>query len=561
MKSFIQIRKYFKKSFLVIVLLVTSIVTISLTTSNDFEISKNLDIFTTLIRELNSNYVDEINPGELLKSGIDGMLKTLDPYTNFIPESELENYRFMTTGEYGGIGAIIHQQNEYIVVSEPYENSPAHKAGILAGDFIIEANNISLVNKTSSEVSKLLKGESGTEVILKVKRLNEVLTFTLIREKIKIDNIPYYGMLEGQVGYINLTGFTQNASRDVKDALLKLKEKNELKGLILDLRDNGGGLLQEAISLSNLFVEKNELIVYTKGKLEDRNKSYKTFEMPVDTKLPMVVLVNGNSASASEIVCGSIQDLDRGVIIGQNTFGKGLVQNIVPLSYNTKLKVTIAKYYIPSGRCIQAIDYTHKNKNGKADSIPDSLKTAFKTRNQRIVYDGKGIRPDIEMPLEKYAQITQSLISKYIVFDYANKYKREHPAIASAEEFSITENIWKDFVSFISDKNLEYETASENALNEFKKNSEKDKYFQKIQVEYESLLNKIKHNKNEDLLTYQNEIKQILKKEIIARYYYQKGKIVASLKDDVEVNKAIELLQDPITYNEILKGGYKLEKK
>lgn len=555
------LKRHTRKLIAVIIIAVLSVTTLSLTNSNDFEIAKNLDIFTTLIRELNFNYVDEINPGALLKTAIDGMLKTLDPYTNFIPESELENYKFMTTGEYGGIGAIIHTQGEYIVVSEPYENSPAHKAGIEAGDIILEANGETLVGKNSNEVGKLLKGESGTEVIVKIKRLEQILTFKLIRETIKVDNIPYFGMLDKGVGYINLTGFTQNSSRDVKDAFLKLKEKNELKGLIIDLRDNGGGLLQEAISMANIFIDKNEQVVYTKGKLDDRNKSYTTYEMPVDTKVPLVVLVNSSSASASEIISGCMQDLDRGVIIGQNTYGKGLVQNILPLSYNTKLKVTIAKYYIPSGRCIQAIDYTHKNKDGKADSIPDSLKTAFKTRNQRVVYDGKGIHPDIEMPLDVPGVITSSLVSKYIIFEYANKFKREHVSIPAASEFVITDEIWSDFVKYISEKKYDYITSGEKSLSEFKQVCEKEKYFDQVKQEYDQLLKKVEHNKADDLKKYTDEIKQVLKKEIVIRYYFQKGKIIASLKSDKEIIKAIDVLTNQQQYNDILKGGYRSEKK
>ena len=350
---------------------------------NDFEISKNLDIFTTLYKQLHVNYVDDVKSGELMKIAIDAMLESLDPYTVYIPEADIEDYKFMTTGQYGGIGALIHKRNTKIVISEPYEGFPADKAGLKAGDILIEVNGKSLKNKNTDEVSSLLKGTPGTTVEVMIIRdtLEKPIPKTITREEIKISSVPYFGMVSNDVGYINLSGFTQNASKEVKDALIKLKENSNFKGLILDLRGNGGGLLNEAVNIVNLFVDKGQLVVSTKGKIKEKNNIHKTTNTPVDVNIPIIVLVDDNSASASEIVTGAIQDLDRGVILGQRTFGKGLVQNIVPLSYNSEMKVTIAKYYIPSGRCIQAIDYSKKDENGRAEKIPDSLLKPFKTLN------------------------------------------------------------------------------------------------------------------------------------------------------------------------------------
>jgi carboxyl-terminal processing protease len=527
--------------------------------NNNFEISKNLDIYTTLFRELNANYVDEINPGDLMLTGIESMLKSLDPYTVYIPESRVEDYKLITTGQYGGIGALIHTKDEHVVISEPYYDFPAQKSGLKAGDRILEVNGDDAAGKNSSEVSEILKGQPGTAVKLKIERLNEKepLSFEIVREKIKIDNIPYYGMLNNHIGYIKLTGFTQNAGTEVKKALLELKKNEDLSGLILDLRGNGGGLLHEAVNISNIFIDKGNLVVSTKGKVKTRNQDHYTRYPATDKNIPLAILVNGGSASASEIVAGAMQDLDRAVVIGQKTFGKGLVQNVIPLSYNAQVKITVAKYYIPSGRCIQAIDYSHKNGNGGYDKIPDSLINEFQTRNGRRVFDGGGIDPDIKLEENKFSNIATSLYTKYLIFDFATIYASENGSIASPDQFEISNEIFEAFVEYISDKDYDYTTKCEEKLEDLEKAAKQEHYYEAMKDEYNQLFKVLMHNKEEDLYTFQDEIKDLLKLEIISRYYYQKGKIISTLHDDPEISKAIEVLEDQTQYDSILVGTYK----
>lgn len=523
-----------------------------------FEILKNLDIYSTLIKELNQDYVDDINPGNLTEIGIDAMLESLDPYTNYIPESEVEDYKFITTGQYGGIGALIHQQGEYVVISEPYEGSPAQKSGLKAGDKILEINGQQAKNKTYDQVSSFLKGQAGTTVNLLILRDGEPAPFQKIitREIIKIDNIPYYGLVDKNIAYIKLTGFTQNAGKEVKQAFLKLKETGEMKGIILDIRGNGGGLLNEAVEISNIFVERNQEIVSTKGKQADKNRVHTTMNPPVDLNIPVVVMVDNQSASASEILAGAMQDLDRGVIIGQKTFGKGLVQNVVPLSYNAQLKITVAKYYIPSGRCIQTIDYSHRTREGKFAKIPDSLIRSFKTKHGRTVYDAGGIIPDIKIKSRRFSNIAMTLYSKFLIFDYATKFARQHPAIPPTPEFEITDTIYNNFLAFLSDKKYDYTTRSEQALDRLKQEAEKENYQAAIQEEYDHLKSRMQENKKEDMNKYQDQIRELLKMEIISRYYFQKGKVQSSLKHDPEIAIAVSTLKDPEKYNAILNGKY-----
>jgi carboxyl-terminal processing protease len=529
---------------------------------NNFEISKNLDIFASLIKELDKNYADQINPGELTETAIDAMLETLDPYTVYIPEANAEDYKLMTTGQYGGIGALIHKQGDYVVISEPYENFPAHKAGLKAGDRILEINGKSMKDKNSDDVSEILKGQPGVELNITISRAggapNEV---KVIREEIKIPNIPYYGMVADGIGYIKLVNFTQNAGNEVKKAFTELKNNHELRAVILDLRGNGGGLLNEAVNITNIFVEQNQLIVSTKGKVSSKNQDHLTRFSAVDKEIPLAVLVDRNSASASEIVAGAIQDLDRGVVIGQRTFGKGLVQNVIPLTYNAQVKVTVAKYYIPSGRCIQSVDYFHKDDNGNSDKIPDSLISEFKTRNGRLVYDGGGIEPDISMKAMKLSKVSQSLVTKYLLFDFANAYALKHPSIPSAEAFQVTDEIFDELMEFLQDKDYDYQTASEESLEKLKANAQKENYFDAIQQEYEALKAKILHDKQADLITYKDEVKILLKDEIVARYYFQRGRIIATLTEDPEINKAVEVLNGSDTYLAILDGKLKLNKE
>ncbi|MEI6764672.1 MAG: S41 family peptidase [Bacteroidota bacterium] len=525
---------------------------------SDFEISKNLDIFVTLYKQLQVNYVDDLNSGQLMKTAIDAMLESVDPYTVYIPESEIEDYRFMTTGQYGGIGSMIQKRNAWVYISEPYQGFPADKAGLKAGDKIIEINGKSAKGKTVEEVSTALKGQPGTEVKLLIERDTTEKPFekSIIREEITVENVPYSGMVSDSIGYINLSEFKQNAGSDVKDAFLRLKENHNLKGVILDLRGNGGGLLAEAVNIVNIFVERGQLVVSTKGKLKDRNNNHNTMNAPVDLDMPLVVLVNEGSASASEIVTGAIQDLDRGVVIGQRTYGKGLVQNIVPLTYNAQMKVTIAKYYIPSGRCVQELDYAHKDNEGEATKMADSLKRAFKTKNGRTVYEGGGIDPDILMAPEEYSNIAQALITNYLVFDYATTFYRAHPQIAKPKDFIITDDIYTDFQKFLSNKHYSYTTQSEKALEKLKENAEKEKYFDAIKTEFDVLQNKMMHEKTDDLQKFKSQISILLKLYIIPRYYYQKGRIEAALVDDPEVKKAIEVLQNRSLYKSILDGTY-----
>ncbi len=524
--------------------------------SNDFEIIKNLDIFTELYKQLDIHYVDPVSPGQLMKTAIDAMLEELDPFTNFIPEADIEDFTLMTTGQYGGIGALIHRQGNWVVISEPYENFPAHKSGLLAGDRILEVDGQPAKNKSTDEVSKVLKGEPGTTLSLLIEREGEAKPFKVEvrRETVKIDNIPYSGMLNEQIGYVKLSGFTQHASREVRKAFNDLKDEHNMTGFILDLRGNGGGLLNEAVEIVNLFVDRGELVVSTKGKGTSRNRSYQTTSRPLDPDIPVVILVDRASASASEIVSGALQDLDRGVVIGQRTYGKGLVQNVLPLSYNSKLKVTVAKYYIPSGRCIQAIDYTHRGEDGLAYRVPDSLVSEFSTTGGRKVYDGGGIDPDIVIEPSLFNPITQALFGEYIIFDYANKFARENDEILPPEQFTITDNIYEDFVAFVNSRDFDYTTRSERMLKALKEAVKEEAYYTHIASMLTDLEGQLMHNKAEDLITHRDEISEILRIEIVTRFYHQSGKVEASLINDPDIEKAIELLQDMEEYKNILAG-------
>jgi carboxyl-terminal processing protease len=525
-----------------------------------FEVSKNLDIFTSMFRDINIYYVDSVDPGKLMKKGIDEMLNTLDPYTNFIPESEKEDYRFMTTGLYGGIGAAIRQKDNYAVISEPYEGFPAQKAGLLAGDILLKIDGIPAKGKKTDEISRALKGSAGTEVKLVIKRevIDSTFEVKLTREEIKVKSIPYYGMIREGIGYIKLTHFTENAGRDVASALKDLKSKGALQGLVFDLRGNPGGLLNEAVNVSNVFVDKGQEVVNTKAKIKDYNKSYKAINDAVDKNIPLVVLVNSGSASASEIVSGCMQDLDRAVIVGQRTFGKGLVQTTRQLSYNTQLKLTTSKYYIPSGRCIQALDYSHRNPDGSVGKIPDSLVTAFKTHNGRAVYDGGGVLPDVIYASNKISNISSSLLEKNIIFDYATLYRQKHPHQATLE-IQLSDADFNDFKSFISTKDYDYATKSEKSLDELKKNAEEEKYYQELKSGIDSLKSRLSHNKQEDVIKNKEEIVYLLEDEIASRFFYQAGRIRESLAHDKELDKALEVLSDSKYYSGILDGSIKTD--
>jgi len=548
-------KKYLKKISVVIAILIASI-SFSAFSDSYFEVSKNLDIFATLFRELNIYYVDEANPVDLMKTGIDAMLESLDPYTNFIPESKMEDYKMMTTGQYGGIGALIQTQGDKVVISEPYEGFGAFKAGLRAGDKIIEIDGNQAVGKSSDEIREFLLGQPGTTVKLVIERpgVTEHLTKVVTREEVKIKDVPYFGMLKDSVGYIRLTGFTESASAEVKAALTSLKEQ-KAKSIILDLRGNGGGLLRESVNIVNLFVPKGTDVVSTKGKIKEWDKNYKALSNPVDTEIPLAVLVNGGSASASEIVSGSLQDNDRAVIIGSQSFGKGLVQQVRPLSYNSKLKITVAKYYTPSGRCIQKLDYSHRNSKGEVEEIPDSLITEFKTINsKRSVSDGKGVTPDIAIKTPMLSDISTSLLIKNLFFSYATEFRIKHETIKELKDFSLTKEDYEDFVNYLSDKDYNYTTESEDLLAKLEEVSKEEKYFDDVKTEYEALKEKLNHNKKSDLYKFKDEIKHILESEIVTRYYYQKGQIEIALKDDVVLEEAIKTLTNKTTYKAILAG-------
>ena len=541
------------KKKLIIISLFISLLTLLSFKSDYFEIAKNLEIFTDLYKELNTYYVDETDPGILIKSAMDEMLQTLDPYTNYIPESEIEDFQFMTTGQYGGIGAMITKRDEYVYISEPYEGFPAQKSGLMAGDKILEVNNISVKGKSTEEVSKLLKGQPNTNVSILIERkyINEPFEVSFKREKVTVGSVPYFGLLENNIGYVKLRSFTRNCSNDLKNAIIKLKEQSATS-LILDLRGNPGGLLNESVKIANFFVNQGEDIVSTKGKIKSWEKVYTATNKPIDTEIPLVVLIDQSSASASEIVSGSLQDLDRAVIVGKRSFGKGLVQQTRKLSYNSQLKLTVAKYYIPSGRCIQALDYSNRNEDGSVGKIADSLSTEFRTKNNRKVYDGGGITPDLVTESEVSSKILLSLFRERLFFDYATEYRLKNENILSAKDFKITDEKFLDFKNFLSDKEYEYETDTEKAYKKLKKVAEEENYFESMKNNFDLLVTKIDDAKSDDLEKNKDFVKEILANEIVSRYYYQKGRIQSSLNYDKDILEAITVLSDSTKYKQIL---------
>ncbi len=520
-----------------------------------FEIVKNLDIFATLFKEVNAYYVDDIHPDQLMRTGITAMLASLDPYTNYIPEDDIEDYRTITTGEYGGIGAIVDKKGGVSTVVMPYEGYPAHKAGLKAGDQILKINGIVLEGKSSDAISKLLKGQSNSDIVLTVKRFGQEKLFdvTLARERITISNVPYFGMVAEGIGYVKLTDFTTEAGAEVRNAVNELKADGAKK-IILGLRGNPGGLLEEAVNVSNVFVGKGREVVTTRGKLKNWTKTYNTLNDPADTQIPLAVLISNGSASASEIVAGVMQDYDRGVLVGQRSYGKGLVQQTRPLAYNSQLKVTTGKYYIPSGRCIQAIDYSHRNPDGSIGKIPDSLKSEFKTQSGRSVFDGGGVNPDIEVEPFEYAPIAYSLMSNDLVFDYATRYYYAHPEIKPAKDFTLTDAEYDEFKNWLKDKELNYTTQVEQNIEKLIASAKQEKYYQDIEQQILDLKRETLHNKDQDLITFKPEIKKLLEQEIAGRYYFQSGMIESTFDQDREVIEAIKVLNDSERYQSILKG-------
>jgi len=523
----------------------------------NFQIAKNLDIYYTLFRELNLFYVDDIDPTKLVKTSVDKMLESLDPYTNFIPEDDMEDFRFMTTGDYAGIGALISKQKGKILIAEPYEGFPAQKSGLKAGDVLLEVAGKSTEKLSTEDVSALLKGPANKPVVVKIQRYGQKKTMDIeiMREKIQIDPVPYYGMLDKETGYIRLSNFYENCTERVKMALIELKEKNGAKTLVLDLRGNPGGLLIEAVRIANLFIPKGQEIVSTRGKVKQWDKVYTATENPIDTIMPIAVLVNRGSASASEIVAGAIQDLDRGMIIGTRTFGKGLVQTTRDLSYNSKLKITTAKYYIPSGRCIQALDYSHRNEDGSVGIVPDSLISKFKTKKGRIVFDGGGVAPDLTVEDETLSNLSANLVTGSIIFDFATYYNSKTEKISTPEEFRITPEIYSDFIQFVKGQDFKYESKTETELDNLLEVAKREKYYDISKDEFDKLKLKLGHNLDLDMEHFKKEISELLTDEIVSRYYYQKGAIKAALRDDLDVEKALEVLHKPDGYAAIFDSG------
>ena len=534
----------------------------------NFQISKNLDIFNSIFKELDMFYVDTVNAEKMIQTGVEGMLSLTDPYTEYYPEEEVSSLKEMTTGKYGGIGAAIryYEAKDRIAVVEPTEGMPAAEAGVKAGDIILSVGGKEMVRgdmkpqEFSSKVSEALRGEPGTSFVLKVlrplKNDSTVMEFKITRKNIRTNPVPYYGMVKDSIGYLALSSFTENSAKDFKKAFIELKQKGA-KSLIIDLRDNGGGSLSEAVDIVNLYVPKGQEIVVTKGKVRQAQGSYKTQNEPVDTQIPLAVLVNGATASASEIVSGSLQDLDRAVVIGSRTFGKGLVQTIRPLPYNGTLKVTTSKYYIPSGRCIQAIDYAKKNAHGSVARTPDSLTTVFHTAAGREVRDGGGIRPDIEVKGDKIPNIVFYLMNDDLIFDYATQYCWDHPTLASVDDFKLTDADYEAFKKLVKSRNFTYDRQSEKMLKSLKEIAEFEGYMTEAAEEFKALEKKLNHNLDRDLDYFAKPIKEYISQEIVTRYFYQRGAAMERLKDDTDLEEAIKVLQNPVRYREILSAPVK----
>ena len=545
------------KNFLLKPLFFSALLLISLGTkaqSNGFEVIKSLELMDQIYENLELYFVDELQPGKLSKVAIDAMLKELDPYTVYYHESNIEDYRLMTTGQYGGIGALIKKVDDYTFISEPYEANPAQKSGLMAGDKILEIDGKTMFKKTTDQVSDALKGPKGTVVKVLIERLNEgKKTIEITRDEIKIPDVPYYGIIKDKVGYISLNSFTQTAAEEVKKGIKEM-QKNGMNQLILDLRGNGGGLLIEAVKIVNFFVPKDQVVVFTKGRVKEENYVYKTMDEPIALGLPLIILIDEGSASASEIVAGSLQDLDKAVIIGGQSYGKGLVQRTYDLKYGSKVKITIAKYYTPSGRCVQRLEYYDKETGAKPKDIPDSLLRKFKTKNGREVIDGRGIDPDIAIEKEELSRLSALLFTKNLLFNYATEYHAAKKEIVGADEFRLTEEEYVTFKNYVLKEKLNYTSLAEEALKKMKEAAEKEGVFEEIKMEYEKTLEKVSPNQTLDLENKKKEILELLENEIVSRYYYQKGRTINSFQHDPVVIKAIETAINKVSYDAILKN-------
>jgi len=534
--------------------LTIGIATPSRAQSDGFEIIKNLELIELITRELDKYFVDKPIPGKLMKTAIDAMLHELDPYTVLINEANIEDYRLMSTGQYGGVGAGIRSVNEQVIFSDIFEDNPAFKAGIKAGDIILTLDGKSIEGKTSAQVSEMLRGPKGSTIDVEVMRpFGGKMTFNVSRDDVKIPDVPHYTLVGNGVGYIKLTSFSQNAYVSVKEAYDDLA-KQGMTSLIFDLRGNGGGVLTEAVRIVNMFVPRGQEVVRTKGRIEEENRIYTTESAPVDINIPVVVLVDGMSASASEIVAGALQDLDRAVIIGSNTFGKGLVQRVMPLKYGSQLKLTIARYYTPSGRCVQRLDYSNRKDGENAQDIEEEQVTYFKTKNGRKVRDARGIDPDMEIPELSYSKLTITLILEQVIFDFATKFTSENATIASADKFKVDDALYEQFKQFTGTKKINYKTESEEILEKLLNSGQQEMLFTKDSDEYKKMLALVQASLVRDLDKYRSEIVELLEDEIVARYYYQKGRVINSFKNDKSLVEAIAVLQNSEVYKKILSG-------
>ena len=521
-----------------------------------FQISKQLDIFNALVKEMDMFYVDTIDIKNAMRRGISAMLRGLDPYTEYIPENEMEGLKFLTTGEYGGVGAIIQSRDGSTIVVEPYGKMPAAEAGIRAGDKIIEVDNVDASSLPSDKVSELLKGVPNTKTTVKVERKGEKnpLKFDIVRKQVVVDQVTHYGVYGDNTGYIYLQGFNDKSGQEVKTAFEDLKKNHNIGSLILDLRDNGGGVLESAVQIVNLFVPKGKEVLTMKGKARQLDRTYRTYIEPVDTVIPIVVLINGSSASASEIVSGALQDMDRAVLIGQRSYGKGLVQSTRNLPYDGKLYVTISKYYIPSGRCIQQLDYTHRNADGRVEAIPDNLTSVFYTENGRPVRDGGGIRPDLEIEEEKTPTMLYYLYAdnNYVLFDYVTDWVSKNKTFPVVDDFVYSDEDYESFKQYLIEKNFDYDRQSRNVMNSLKEIAKLEGFTDEDSTLFVALEEKLKPNIERDLERYKKEIKRLISSEIVKRYYFKKGETQQSLKDDNVFQKALEVLKDKKLYKEIL---------
>ncbi len=524
--------------------------------NRNFQVAKNLDIFNAIVKELDMFYVDTIDPNKTVREGIDAMLYSLDPYTNYFPEEDQSELEQMIKGSYGGIGSVITYNSKLkrSVIAEPYEGMPAAVQGLKPGDILLEIDGEDLAGKNNQEVSEMLRGEVNTSFVLKVERPGtpQPIDFTIVRKSIQVPTVPYHGVIENNVGYINLSSFSGNPAKEFKQAFLDLKQNHGITSLVIDLRNNGGGLLDAAVDIANFFLPRGQAIVSTQGKVKQAERTYKTLREPLDTEIPIAILVNGGTASSSEILAGAMQDLDRAVVIGSRTLGKGLVQVARPLPYGGNLKITTSKYYIPSGRCVQAIDYMHRNAEGIASRVPDSLTQVFHTRAGREVRDGGGINPDIQVDQERYANILFYLINDNLIFDYATQYALRHPTIARAEEFTLSDADYAEFKEMVKKADFKYDQQSSKVLKTLRETAEFEGYLADAEEEFKALEQKLSHNLDRDLDHFSKDIRSLISVEIVKRYYYQRGSIIEQLKDDDDLQAALQVLLDPIAYQSTL---------